>query len=419
VELKDTIERARELLACDDAIHARDLLLERWNAGDRTFDLIAELVLCNLVLDLLPEARRFLALAESLAESHTRVECYRGLLALAELRYQDAVACFERALAVDPNNAEAYKWRGLCYREMSEYGRALADMDRAAAHLRDDTALLIHRGTVHFEQGDHIRALDDFRRATELAPYHPHAHFHAGHALVKLQQLDAAQEHYDLAIETDFLCLDAWLGLATVFMLRQQFSEAVRCLAVVLGFEPDHVDARVNLVQAAIELGDFELAARQIALLPTTHQRDPDVLTFEAVVDFHRGRLDDARKRLDDVLLERPTHGLANYYRALIELELEGDRVFARELLLAASRHAACHPGPELVLAEMASTDGDPVAANQFLTAALERAPALARKLHAFPVLQTLVNGDELLRKAIAAVVPMLGVHVGNDVELR
>src|SRR5262245_56922638 len=39
----------------------------------------------------------------------------------------------EAALAIDPNYAAAYRWRGVVYCERKEFDRALAELDRALA----------------------------------------------------------------------------------------------------------------------------------------------------------------------------------------------------------------------------------------------------------------------------------------------
>src|SRR5450755_2574949 len=43
----------------------------------------------------------------------------------------EAIASFERAIRVNPNNANAYLYRGIAYRSRGEYEQALSDFDRA------------------------------------------------------------------------------------------------------------------------------------------------------------------------------------------------------------------------------------------------------------------------------------------------
>ena len=46
-------------------------------------------------------------------------------------RYDEALADFSRAVALDPSNASVAAERGMTYREMSRYDEALADFSRA------------------------------------------------------------------------------------------------------------------------------------------------------------------------------------------------------------------------------------------------------------------------------------------------
>lgn len=48
-------------------------------------------------------------------------------------KYREAIDCYNQALELNPDFAEAYKNRGICYRELGETAKAEADFAKAKA----------------------------------------------------------------------------------------------------------------------------------------------------------------------------------------------------------------------------------------------------------------------------------------------
>jgi tetratricopeptide (TPR) repeat protein len=81
-----------------------------------------------------------------------------------------ALADFERAVAVDPGNGSAYRWRGRCFEVRGDVERALANYRRAAA-LDPNGVDLQHAVAMAFsEHGVHDEALAAWTRLVALAP---------------------------------------------------------------------------------------------------------------------------------------------------------------------------------------------------------------------------------------------------------
>lgn len=404
MESAESIQQARELIARDDPEQAEAVLRDLFTAGERSFELIIELVLCHLMLGEDARARRYLTMAEALDGRHSRVACYRGFLALVEGRHEQGLRHFGESLQADPRNAEAYKWRGLCYRELGDSARALADLDRAASYLRDDTTLLINRGTVHADLGTLERALTDFERACELAPNHSHPHFNAGHVLVELGRLDEAQDHYDCAIELDHMAIEAWIGLADVFAQRGDWSEVLRCLATVIALRPDETEAHFKIGQVLVELGDFDLGITHLERVLSKNPRDADALSFKAVALFHKGQLEPCLRICEQAVELAPDFGLPRLYRALARLECgvapdDGPRQDLED----ARRLSPAHPGPPLVLAEILADRGQGDSAVDLLLTAVRLDPRIADRIHESPQLGRLLEDDRIAARVARA----------------
>lgn len=85
-------------------------------------------------------------------------------------QFREAIETFTRGLAIEPNNAMLYRWRGHRYLSVREFDRALADLTRGLAIDSTNYGILYHLGIVRFVRGDFAGAAEAFRRAQPRAP---------------------------------------------------------------------------------------------------------------------------------------------------------------------------------------------------------------------------------------------------------
>ena len=85
-------------------------------------------------------------------------------------RNQEALADFDRAIAIDANYAQAYANRGQVHRQMNRLDLALADYNKALALDQNYAAAYLGRGQVYRAQGRALDALNDYNRAIQMTP---------------------------------------------------------------------------------------------------------------------------------------------------------------------------------------------------------------------------------------------------------
>lgn len=83
---------------------------------------------------------------------------------------REAIATFTRALAVAPDNALLYRWRGHRHLSVREFAQARADLQRGAALNSSVYGIWYHLGIVQFVAGQFDSAATSFRRGLPLAP---------------------------------------------------------------------------------------------------------------------------------------------------------------------------------------------------------------------------------------------------------
>jgi tetratricopeptide (TPR) repeat protein len=88
-------------------------------------------------------------------------------------RYDDALACWERAIKLDPKSSEWYVNRGLTQIYKGDLAAALPDLDEAM-RLNDKQSFVWHtRGWAWIRKGEWKRALRDLNKAIELSSDEP------------------------------------------------------------------------------------------------------------------------------------------------------------------------------------------------------------------------------------------------------
>ena len=93
-----------------------------------------------------------------------------GVAQAGARQMREAVQTFTRALAVAPNDAMLYRWRGHRYLSVRELDRSMADLTRGYALDSTNYGILYHLGVLRFVRGDFHAAADAFARAQPRAP---------------------------------------------------------------------------------------------------------------------------------------------------------------------------------------------------------------------------------------------------------
>jgi Tfp pilus assembly protein PilF len=95
----------------------------------------------------------------------------RGITYLRRQQGQEALADFEAALAIDPNNAEAHLNRGAALVQLHQPGPAVAEITQALSlGVREPEKAYYNRGAAREALGDLRGAYEDYSTALEIRP---------------------------------------------------------------------------------------------------------------------------------------------------------------------------------------------------------------------------------------------------------
>ena len=126
----------------------------------------------------------------------------RGQAAWYADKMKQAFADLDRAIALDPNNARAFRERSNAYRSIGKLDRALADASEAVRLDPRDAKAFDNRGDVFVDKSQYDRAIQDYDEALRLDPKLSLAFRDRG-AAYYFKDYERAIKDYDEAIKLD------------------------------------------------------------------------------------------------------------------------------------------------------------------------------------------------------------------------
>jgi tetratricopeptide (TPR) repeat protein len=136
-----------------------------------------------------------------LCTEHTWAIAHRGWTYRLIGRYQEALADFDRAIALDEKYSWAIASRGRTYRLMGRYQEALADFDRAIALDEKLAWVIANRGEAYRLMKRYQEALADFDRAIALDEKDAWYRYCRAQAYMLIGQIKAFESDIQAAIE--------------------------------------------------------------------------------------------------------------------------------------------------------------------------------------------------------------------------
>jgi tetratricopeptide (TPR) repeat protein/glycosyltransferase involved in cell wall biosynthesis len=229
--------------------------------------------------------RRAIQLDPSLTEAYLSL----GALALQQRNFKGAIALYQKALQQDGKNAAAYLALGKALAQEQNWSKALLAY-RRAIELQPDLGDAWHElGNALNQQEQYKEAIVAYRRAISLQPDFSWSYHNLGDVYFKLEQWEEAAAFFRQAIKlkADFVWSHQNLGDAS--SKQGLWSEAIAAYRQALALQPDLPWAHYNMGEA---LGKMSMWAEAIEAYQKAIDLQPDF------AEAH-GHLADALVRLD------------------------------------------------------------------------------------------------------------------------
>ena len=187
-------------------------------------------------------------------------------------RLAEAMACYERALALAPDSVDTLYNLGNTCQDLGQTERAIGYFERALRLRPDAVELHSNLGSAFQDLGRLDEAVASYREALALQPDAVEIHDNLAGALRSQGELAAAVACYERAIALRPDRIESQIGLGVVLRDQGQLGEAVARYERALALAPDHPETLDNLGIVLVDLGRLEEAVahheRALAVRP-------------------------------------------------------------------------------------------------------------------------------------------------------
>lgn len=173
-------------------------------------------------------------------------------------RTSEALLCFRRVLELDPRNADAAYKVGHILHGMGQFAESLVHLDLSASLQPDHAPTLGTRALVLNDLGRAEEAIADCRRAAELNPKSADALNNLGALLRARGRLEEALSAYDRSLRINPNAGRTIFHRASVLSDLGRLDEAMAAYKRSATVGPDHAKAAWNLALLQMLTGDFK-----------------------------------------------------------------------------------------------------------------------------------------------------------------
>jgi tetratricopeptide (TPR) repeat protein len=310
-------------------------------------------------LDALGDYKRAVAdydAAIVLAPDDAVLHLSRGVAKIHDGRPADAIADYDAAIRLKPDWHLPYFDRAVALGDLGQRAAALEDYARAIRLKPDDAWIYVGQGDVLAASGDAARALESYDKALALRPALDDPRAKRGALLLRLDRPAEALPELDRVIATNPAKAHLWEARGEAKFQLARYAEAAADLAQALALAPQDRDARRALARAQLGAGDAAAAWRTLSPgLDAGAAEDAVDLALGAMVALLTGRDAEAERLARKAIAIKPGEAPAHMVLALLLLR----RADADGARAAAELAAAFAPGDSEIatVATLAAAD--------------------------------------------------------------
>jgi len=177
-----------------------------------------------------------------------------------------AIKDLNNAIASDVSFLKAYQQRASIYDWLADYDKAIADFDYALQLAPNNIETLVNRGITEGKKGNIPKAIDFFNKAIKINPNSAFAYSNRGFAYSRLSKFDLAMADYNKAIEID-PSGNTFYNRGMIFFNRKEYNKAIRDFnkAIEMHFDSGEVFFYKAFAEKEIGLDDIACKDMQIA----------------------------------------------------------------------------------------------------------------------------------------------------------
>jgi tetratricopeptide (TPR) repeat protein/tRNA A-37 threonylcarbamoyl transferase component Bud32 len=274
-------------------------------------------------------------------------------------RQEEALICFERALALDPHDARSLEHLGRCLGALGRHQEAIVSLDRALALDPYSVEVWSLKGSSLGELGRHVEAIACFDQSLARDPRHTMSLNNKGNSLAALGRLQEAALCFDQAVALTPKEAVVWHAKGAHLTALEDWDEALACCDRALELDPRYAAAWVNkgtcfcglerwyeaisCFDRALEL-DPQLAAawhNKGACLTAMHRRDEAISCLNQALELDPQIVQAWRKKGNNLIALNQWDEAIDCFERALELDPKEAAAWANKgfCLASSSRH--------------------------------------------------------------------------------
>jgi serine/threonine protein kinase/Tfp pilus assembly protein PilF len=312
--------------------------------------------------DIEPESARLAATETFTAASLEAMNAYANAQNLLfQGQFDEALAQYEEAVALDPEFGRAYSGMAVVYANKKDYDKAEESYEKALQQLDRMTERERYRtlGTYYLDiTRNNEKAIENYEKLVELYPADRTGHANLALAYLYARNFDRAVEEGRMSIELDPKNILQRTNYSMYLMYAGDFQESVAQAATVLEQNPSYGYALFTLARSAVGDDELETAREAYSELRKLGGFNADLATIgEADLEMYLGRYAEAAGTLESALAEAEEGaGNASVYLALAEAyqalgRTEEARQMAGQAVESSSHESVLYPAARVLIA--------------------------------------------------------------------
>ncbi|MEZ4883895.1 MAG: tetratricopeptide repeat protein [Chitinophagales bacterium] len=166
----------------------------------------------------------------------------RGDFYMNAQEYDKAFADFSKAIALNPNEYDAYNLRGNIHRREKRYDEAIADYQKALTIQPRTPKPMLNLGNTYFELGKNDKALELYNQIIAGEPNNANALCNRGAIYFRQKEYDKALADLTKAIAIDEDYFDAYMNRGVVYSVTNRFDESLQDYGKCLSLQPNNAN---------------------------------------------------------------------------------------------------------------------------------------------------------------------------------
>jgi tetratricopeptide (TPR) repeat protein len=265
-----------------------------------------------------------------------------GIGYLDQGQFDQAIAEFQAALQIAPDNAQAHYNLGLAYQKQDKLDEAAAAYQKAIQANPNLADVHNNLGLIYKVQGKLDQALASYQEAIRLAPDDDTAHYNLALLYDAQGELDQSILEYEQAVGLNPDNADAYYNLGRAYYQQGTLDKAIGAWKESIRIVPADSMVRNNLGRAYFDQGNLDEAIAELKEAASLDVENPLPHLNLGLVYREQGRADQAVAELE-AYLERIPPDSSN--REAVEREIETLKRAPTEYRNATAGYAMPYPG--------------------------------------------------------------------------